>query len=375
MNASAIDDETLGLLNASIERYGEEKYGFAARRAHLQAAPWFSRKAWQDYAALGWLALPRPHQQGGFANHPAALGALMRYAGETLALEPLFAGVVLCGPLLAACGDAAEEHLSAFCAGHRHFALAHAEELSDGLDGVVGAQVRAGKLNGRKTMVLHGDAADQLIVSARNEDGALGLFLVAAAEAGVRKTICRLVDGRGAAGFEFVDATTLPLCAPGAGLPLLRETFDHARLAMCSEALGAIHVLNRDTLAYLKTRKQFGRPIGTNQVLQHRMVEMVMQEQECAAVIEAAQRAVHLPGNLWRRAVAGAAAHVMQVGRHVSHEAVQMHGGIGMTDELAIGHYFKRIMVINRLLGDRDAHLAAFAQADAACAAATGGTT
>ena len=367
MHAARIDDDTLALLQASMQRYGADKYGFAARRMHLQATPWFSTEAWQDYAAMGWLALPLAEDQGGFGSHPAAVGALMRYAGETLAQEPLFAGIVLCAPLLAACNEdeAAREHLVALCAGRRQFALAHVEDLSDGIDGTVAAQVQAGKLRGRKLMALHGDAAGWLIVSARGAAAGVSLYLVEAADARVHKSVYRLLDGRGAASFEFDGAPALPLGRPGAGAALLAAMLEPARLAMCSEALGAMQVLNRDTLAYLKTRKQFGRPIGANQALQHRLTEMVMLEQESGAVIDAAQRAVRQNRNARRRAICGAVAHVMHAGRHISHEAVQLHGGIGMTDELPVSHYFKRIMVINRLLGDRDAHLAAFAAANA----------
>jgi alkylation response protein AidB-like acyl-CoA dehydrogenase len=130
-----------------------------------------------------------------------------------------------------------------------------------------------------------------------------------------------------------------------------------------------MRTLNRLTLAYLKDRRQFGRPIGMNQALQHRMVELYMLEQEAAAVIEAAHRAAVLAAPQSERAVMGAVAHLIAAGRQISHEAVQMHGGIGTTDELAVSHYFKRIMVTNRLLGDRDAHLEAFSRAEALAAA------
>ena len=132
-------------------------------------------------------------------------------------------------------------------------------------------------------------------------------------------------------------------------------------MALCAEAYGAMRALNRLTLAHLKDRRQFGRPIGSNQALQHRMVELYMLQQESSAVIEAAHRASGLASPQRQRAIMGAAAHVIAAARQISHEAVQLHGGMGLTDELAVSHYFKRIMVVSRFLGDRDAHLDAFA--------------
>ena len=429
--AVALDLEALDLLEASIERYGRDKYSFEARKALLGHAPGFSLAAWQDYADMGWLAAHLPLDAGGFGGDPRAIAALMRYAGQHLAQEPLFASVVLCGAVLAACDSpAAHMRLVALATGSRVFALAHAEALGDGMEGDVDAVVRDGCLSGHKTMVLHGDVADELVVSARTDTtdasdatdttdatGTIALYAIDTGHAGVRRTSLRLLDGRGAASFIFDAVPVTALGAHGAhrcpadaqdAKALLDAALDHARLALCAEAHGAMRALKRDTLAYLKTRRQFGRPLGSNQVLQHRMAEMYMLEQESAAVISAAQRALMgsasgraagsagdqadvptapdvpgvpgvpgapgaptAPDARARRAISGAVAHCIDAGRQISHEAVQLHGGIGMTDELAVSHYFKRIMVLNRLLGDRDACLDAFAAADAACMTAT----
>lgn len=379
--ATPLDPETLGLFSASVARYGQDKYSFGARKAMLQSAPGFGVQAWSDYADMGWLAAALPLEDGGFGSHPVAIAALMRYAGEHLVLEPLFASLVVCGRLLALCGatGAAHQRLGALAAGRRFFALAHAENTADGLDGAVATECRDHKLSGRKVVVLHGDVADELIVTAREPDGQSGgrdpeggnlsLFAVNVAQPGVRKTGYKLLDGRGAASFELEDVSAVRIAPPGVGAALLAQTLDDARLALCAEAHGAMRALNRQTLAYLKDRRQFGRPIGANQVLQHRMVDLFMLEQEVAAVIAAAHRTAGQNAGR-QRAIMGALAHAITGGRQISHEAVQMHGGIGTTDELAVSHYFKRIMVVNRLLGDRDAHLDAFARADAACALA-----
>ena len=378
-NTPVLDAEVLRLFANSIERYGQDKYSFNARKPLLHSPPGFSVQAWSDYADMGWLAAPLPLEDGGFGSHPVAVAALMRYAGEHLALEPLFASVVVCGRLLALCGTSggAHQRLGALAAGTRLFALAHAENTAAALDSDVATHCHGGRLSGRKVVVLHGDVADELIVSARESSEAAGpgpagdglsLFAVNVKQPGVHKTCYRLLDGRGAASFEFEHAGAELIAPSHVGAALLANTLDDGRLALCAEAHGAMRALNRQTLAYLKDRRQFGRPIGSNQVLQHRMVDLFMLEQEVAAVVAAAQRAVGQ--NAWRqRAIMGAVSHAITAGRQISHEAVQMHGGIGTTDELAVSHYFKRIMVVNRLLGDRDAHLDAFARADAACGA------
>ena len=201
------------------------------------------------------------------------------------------------------------------------------------MDGSVDAVVRDGAVTGRKVMVLHGDVADELLVSARAGDGdAITLVSVAASHAGVRRTSLRLLDGRGAASFSFDAVPVTRLTADDAGsapinaaraMALLQSILDQGRLALCAEAHGAMRALNRDTLAYLKTRRQFGKPIGTNQVLQHRMAELYMLEQEAAAVISAAQRALMRSASgvvqqhdtaqspRARRAISGAVAHCL----------------------------------------------------------------
>ena len=368
----ALDAQTRGLFAASVARYGQQQYGFERFRKLLRSPRGFDDQAWKDYADMGWLAAALPLDDGGFDSDPAALGVLMRYAGEHLALEPLFANLVLCARLLALCGDApgAQERLQALSSGSRLFALAHAEELIDGMNGPVATQVRADRLSGCKRVVLHGDVADELLVTAQAGDGTTPahslLCAVNPAQPGVRKTVYKLIDGRGAASFEFDNATVTVLASPGSAAAPIARTLEDARMALCAEAHGAMRALNRLTLAYLKDRHQFGRPIGTNQALQHRMVDLFMLEQEAAAVIGAAHRAAGLAPAQRQRAIMGAAAHVIEAGRKISHDAVQLHGGIGLTDELAVSHYFKRIMVVNRLLGDRDTHLDGFAKADAA---------
>jgi alkylation response protein AidB-like acyl-CoA dehydrogenase len=348
------------MLRESLERYGRERYTFAQRRAFQAAPGGFSQEAWSDYAAMGWLAMPMAPQDGGFASDPQAIGALMQHVGHSLALEPVFASVVLCGRLFGlAQGDAvARDALQRMATGHAMFALAHGESDDEGMAAPVSARWRDGRLNGEKRIVLHGDCAHLLLVSARDGAGQLGLFLVDAAQAQVQRQAMRLVDGRGAAHCTFAGAQARPIALGADPQALLDLVLDDARLALCAEGLGAARALNALTLAYLKERRQFGRPIGSNQALQHRMVDLYMLEQEGRAVLHAAYRSV---GAYRVAAICAAMAQVMTLGRQASHEAVQMHGGIGVTEDLAVSHYFRRIMVVNRLLGDRTTHVQRFA--------------
>lgn len=369
MAHATLDADTLALLADSLDRYRRDAYAFERRRARMATGDGFGRDAWRDYAAMGWLALPLGPEDGGFGGAPEAIAALMRYVGASLALEPVFASVVLCGSMLGRAGGdpLARESLRALAEGRAILALAHAEDAADGVDGEVAATVRDGRLHGRKLLVLHGDRADRLLVTARDAGGALGLHLVDADAPGVLRSAHRLVDGRGAADVHFEGAPARAVAAGRDAAALVREALDDARLALCSETLGAGAELNATTLAHLKSRSQFGRPIGTNQSLQHRMVELYMAEEESRAVIDAALRA---PDAARGAAVAAACAQLAAFGRLAAHEAVQLHGGLGITEELAVSHYFRRLMVTGRLLGDRAAHLRRFdaARAGAGCA-------
>lgn len=363
MQDDTLDAETLGLLEESLQRYGRERYGFETRKGYMRAPDAFGREAWDDYAAMGWLAIPLPADDGGFGSAPEAIGTLMHYVGSSLALEPVFASVVLCGRILGLAGDVAgaRECLQALGQG-TIFALAHAENADDGMLGEPQARCVSGLLSGSKSIVLHGDTAERLLVTARDDDQALGIYLVEAGQPAVRRSAFRLVDGRGAANIQFDVAKATPLAVGPNARQILERALDDARLALCSEGLGVGAAVNAMTLAYLKERRQFGRPIGANQALQHRMVELHMLQEESRCVISAAHRAT--PSQR-PKSVLAALAHVVAFTRQATHEAVQMHGGIGITEELAVSHYFRRAMVIQRLLGDRAFLLQQFAQAAA----------
>lgn len=374
MNA-AIDtsaDETVAMLRDGIERYTNEHYSFEQRWNALRSARSYSEQAWTDYAEMGWLAFRLPEDAGGLAAEASATAPLMEAVGARLLMEPILMSTILCTGLIAKRASDAQkaEMFPRLADGSLKLALAHQESLSASADsesiGAVACEYRDGTLVGSKQAVLHGDCADRFIVSAMEADGQLRLCLVDTAAAGLRRRTFRLLDGRGAANLSFTGAQAEPLAAPGAleaDAEALADALDEAAVALCSEALGAISALNATTNQYLKIRKQFGKVIGANQALQHRMVEMYMLQQEVRALSLAAQQALDSREEQRDRIISGARAFTCGAARRIAAEAVQMHGGIGITDELDVSHYYRRLMVIGTLFGNRDCHLDRFASA------------
>ena len=359
-----IDTESLAMLTESIERFRSERYSFEERCQWLGSRDGFSRALWQDYAGMGWLALGLTADEGGFGGDPRPIAKLMEYSGAALALEPLLASAVMSARLLAHHpGERAQAWRAALSAGRSVLALAHDESVEACALVTVECTIDGGRINGVKPLVLHGDCADQLIVSGLDSTTRrLQVGLIDRGAPGVRIERYRLIDGRGAARIEFREAQLDVLMFDDTEAVLAR-VLDDARLALCSETLGAVRALNALTLTYLKTRHQFGRALAAHQVLQHRMVELHMLQQELRAVIEMAWGAIGVDPSRRDAAISAACAVAAAAARQCAHEAVQMHGGMGITTELPVSHYFKRLMVCARLLGDREQHLARFGSA------------
>ena len=370
MNA-ALDttaDETLAMLRDGIERYTNEHYSFAQRWDALRSSRGYSEKTWVDYAEMGWLALRLPEEAGGLSADSSTTAPLMEAVGARLLMEPLLMSTILGTGLICKRASQAQraEMFPMLAAGSLKLALAHHESLNATAQDAIACVYRDGVLNGSKQVVLHGDCADRFIVSAKDDDGRWRLCLVDAVATGVIRRNFRLLDGRGAANVTFQAVRGELLAAPGpaeADADALADALDEAAVALCSEALGAISALNSATNQYLKIRKQFGKVIGANQALQHRMVEMYMLQQEVRALSLAAQQALDRREPERERIISGARAFTCGAARHVAAEAVQMHGGIGITDELDVSHYYRRLMVIGTLFGNRDGHLDRFAAA------------
>jgi len=370
MNA-AIDtaaDETVAMLRDGIERYTNEHYSFEQRWNALRSARGYSEQAWMDYAEMGWLSLRLPEDAGGLAARASATAPLMEAVGARLLMEPLLMSAILCTGLICKRASQAQQAqmFPRLADGTLKLALAHQESLDASRESAIACEYRDGVLNGSKQAVLHADCAERFIVSARDADGRLRLCLVDAAAEGVNRREFRWIDGRGAANLTFNAVRSEALAAPGtidADAEALADALDEAAVALCSEALGAISELNAATTQYLKIRKQFGKVIGVHQALQHRMVEMYMLQQEVRALSLAAQQALDMSVPDRGRIISGARAFTCGAARSIAAEAVQMHGGIGITDELDVSHYYRRLMAIGTLFGNRDHHLDRFASA------------
>jgi alkylation response protein AidB-like acyl-CoA dehydrogenase len=355
----SIDTDTIEMLRDSVARYAADHYGLAQRATFLETTTGFSSKAWSDYAEFGWLALRLPEEAGGIDADATAIGAVMELVGERLLMEPWLASAVLGTGLVVRSADAAQQArlLPALADGSLILAYA-SEEPPDAR-----CKLHGRRLTGAKVNVLHGDIAGRLIVSVRDADagGAPALCLVAPDAPGVKRRAYRLVDGRGAATMLFDSALVERLPASDAAAAIAQAE-DEAAVALCAEALGVIRSLVAATCAYLKVRQQFGKPISSHQVLQHRMVDLFLLQEESRALLRAAQRAMGLPLAERGRTISGARAYIGAAARQVANEAVQMHGGVGITEELEVSHHFRRVMVINALFGGREAHLRRFTE-------------
>lgn len=348
--STALDAEMHGLLQDGFVRYGRETYTFEKRHAALASVNAYRADAWDNYAELGWLALRLPEDFGGLGADAALTGALMETVGRNLLLEPVLASAVLgTGALLRADAALLAELAPALADGTLKLAFAH--------EGEAAAQFKNERISGEKICVLHGDVADQFVVSAGKADARV-LLLVDGRAAGVTRRAYRLVDGRGAAIVAFDDAPARRIGDAAAVDELLIE----AAVALCAESFGSVSLLVEATAAYLKVRKQFGRSLGSNQALQHRMSEMYLLREEIRALTAAAQKALdeNTPGRT--RIVSGARAYTIQAAREVGNAAVQLHGGVGVTEELEISHHFRRLMVNAALFGGRDLQIERFAQ-------------
>ena len=366
----------------AIRRWADKEYRFEARQRIVGSENGVSPQAWDALVGLGLAALPVPEAQGGFAGSAADMFGVMRELGRALVVEPYFPTVMGVRALVLGQdqGQGQAGLLGQVAAGSLRLACAFGERQSryDMRDVLTTAHARGAGfiINGTKTVVLHGEAAGTLIVSARTsgserEQDGISLFAVPASSAGVELTGYRTIDGQRAANVRF-DGVEVPAASlvgrEHKGWELLDATLDYGAALLCAEALGAMEALFDATLDYLKTRNQFGVPIGKFQALQHRMADMYIHlEQARSMAMLAAMRADCDSAHERRRAVSAAKYRVGEALRFVGQQAVQLHGGMGVTNELPAAHYFKRLSTIGLTLGDCDHHLQRFiAQGDAA---------
>lgn len=364
------------LLADSIKNFLTKNYTLDARKAIIESPAGYSEQVWVMFAEMGLLGLPFASEYGGFGGNAVDLMPVMEAIGEGLVVEPYLTTVGLGGQFVARGGTKAQKQaiLPALIAGKLKLAFAQTERGAR--YNLAHVTVRAKKsaegyvLDGEKCVVTHGPGADKLIVSARTtgKDTAakgISLFLVDRHAPGVTlKTYCT-VDNLRAADIRFSDAT-VPADAligkEGKALPLIEEVVDYATALLCAETIGAIKYANDATLEYLKTRKQFGVPIGTFQVLQHRMVDMMISYEQAKSMACLACVKVDSADPAERKRVISAAKiKIADACRHVSQEAIQLHGGMGMSEELKVSHTFRRLTSVAQVFGDADHHLNRFA--------------
>ena len=367
----------------SVRRYLANEYDFEKRKAILNSASGSSDAVWAAFAEMGLTAIGLPEADGGFGGGAVDLMAVMEACGEALVVEPLLDNVGLAGRLVARAGSAAQRAalLPGLIDGSIRLAFAGSEPGGRYSLAPVGTSARAAGdgwvLSGEKCVVIGASSASRLIVSARTSGlagspGGSGdaqgtsLFIVDPKAAGVTLNPSRTVDGLRTADVTFSNVALghdALLGEAGAALPQIEEAVDFATALQCADAIGAMKSANEATLDYMKQRKQFGVPIASFQVLQHRMVEMyICTEQARSMAILAAAKVDSSTDPVERqRAVSAAKIKVADAARQVSQESVQLHGGMGMTEELKVSHTFRRLTMIAQRFGDADHHLERYA--------------
>ncbi|WP_091967433.1 acyl-CoA dehydrogenase family protein [Bradyrhizobium shewense] len=360
------------LLKDGVERLMREHYSFEDRRKYRTEKPGFSEAMWARYAELGLLGLPFAEVHGGLGAGAVETMIVMEAFGKALILEPYFATVVLAGGILRHGANEVQnlKLVPAIAEGRMKLAFAYAEPQSryDLFD--VETQAKSDGdgwvLNGTKGLVLHGDAADKIIVSARTagsarEKDGIGLFLVDASAPGLMRRAYPTQDGLRAAEITLQNvriAVPDVIGDPAGAFPIISRVADEAIAALCAEAIGCFAEMHAITVNYLKTRQQFGTTIGSFQVLQHRAVDMFVElEQSRSMATYATMMAGESDVTERERALSAAKAQIGQSSKALGRQAIQLHGGIGMTMEYSIGHYFKHVTMIDASFGDTDHHL------------------
>ncbi|WP_426196227.1 acyl-CoA dehydrogenase family protein [Massilia sp. DWR3-1-1] len=355
----------------ALRRWIDKDYTFDARKRIIGSEAGVSDEAWRTLVELGMTALPVPEAQGGFSGSAIDLYVVMKELGRGLVVEPYFATVL--GAQFLKLGGAHPALLEQVAAGELKLACALHERQSRHALADIAVTARADAagfiIDGRKSVVVHGAEADSVIVSARSSGGqreqaGISLFVVPVDAAGVSVTGYRSLDGQRAADivFDHVSVPASALIGPaGAGWDILDACADYGAALLCAEALGAMEALFDATLDYLKTRTQFGAPIGKFQALQHRMADMFIHlEQARSMALLAAVKADAADPDERRGAVSAAKYRIGQAARFIGQQAVQLHGGMGVTNELPAAHHFKRLCTIELSFGDSDHHLRRF---------------
>ncbi|RVT43276.1 acyl-CoA dehydrogenase family protein [Sphingobium algorifonticola] len=343
-----------GMLRDLVERFANDRYDSVKRLAYVRAPSGFSAEGWALLADTGLLAFPFAEAFGGLGGGPVEMITVMEALGRSVAVEPVLPVIILAGKIIERAGspDQAAALLPALTSGTQFAALAVAERNARfGYAAIATSVGGAGAqplLSGTKQMVLGGPYADNLVVVARGADGALGLYLVEADAPGITRRNYRLADGSAASDIDFAQTPATPM--PGS-IEALESTLNDARLAVCGELIGLMGMMFDATLDYLKTRNQFGQAIGDFQAVQHRMADHYARLELSRGQL---YRAAAQSGDACVAAIAGAKAYIAANAMTLAEDAVQLHGGIGTTEELMVGQAFKRVLVLASLFGDSE---------------------
>jgi len=364
--------EEQNLLKDSVDRFVKENYSPEARIKLSETDLGFSQGHWKQMAELGWLGMPFAEEVGGFGGSAVDTMVMMESIGRGLVLEPFLATVILGGGLVAAAGneEQIESIIPAVIEGNMMLAFGYAEAQSRfNLNDVETSASKSGEgyvLNGHKAVVYHGGCADKVIISARTSGNSrdvegISLFIVDKDASGLEIRSYRTVDGQQAADITLSNVTVganALLGTEGGASPVIEKVVDKAIGALCAEAVGAMAAANEITNEYIKERKQFGVAIGKFQVLQHRMVDMYMEAEQSKSMADMVAMKLDLGYEVeTKKAVSATKAQIGKAAKFVGQQSVQLHGGMGMTDEYSIGHYFKRLSTIEMLFGNTDYHL------------------
>jgi len=366
----AFSSEERQLLNDSLRDLLADKYTFEHFKKVSRAGDGdgFGREDWATYAEMGWLGVALPESAGGAGGGATELGIVMAGAGRFLVLEPLLGTIVLGAGAIEKAGTPDQQKLLGdIAAGKLTLALCHAEPDSGYARDYVRTIARRDgdgyMIDGAKSHTIAAHAVDTLIVSARlgSDNGPVALFLVPRTSAGIKLSPAPALDGRRGAAVTLSGVRVPATAKLGDGdkdqLAAISDVIDRGAIAVCAEAVGAMAAVTQITVDYLKTRKQFGQLLSQFQVLQHRLVDMSVTTEEARALVHAALQAIDDGDRQAHQAIWKAKVKTAQCARFVGGQAIQLHGGMGMTDELIVGHYYKRLALCETLLGDGEWYL------------------
>ncbi|MFT5838234.1 MAG: alkylation response protein AidB-like acyl-CoA dehydrogenase [Flavobacteriales bacterium] len=360
--------EEQNMLKDSVERFVRDEYDFDSRRANAASDLGFNPKNWQTFAELGWLSIPFDEDHGGFGGGATDVMAVMEEMGKGLVVEPFIATVLMFGGLLNKSGNAAlqDANIEKIIDGSLQGAFGYLERQSrfELADVKTQAKLDCNEfvLNGEKTVVSNGAAANKVVVSARTsgdqcDEAGITLFLIDTDAEGVERTSYRLMDGQLVANIKLTDvrvAADHVLGEVDKGYAIMEAVVADVIIALCAEALGIMQKLITTTIEYTKTRQQFGVAISSFQALQHRMVDMFMAGEQAKSILYRAVCAAESGADDLAKNIAALKVMIGRNGKLIGDEAIQLHGGMGFTDELDVGHYVKRLMMINTTFGDAD---------------------